>query len=422
MPMQPWFPDAKLGIFLTWGVYAVDGVGESWSFYDKEIPYDRYMAQLHGFTAEAYDPDAWAALCARAGARYAVLTTKHHDGVALWDTAQSDLSVVHRTPAGRDLVGPYAEAMRRQGLKVGLYYSHSDWSHPDYPSLRHSDPTRPWITDNPYTMPPEGQEDPQRWERFLAFHRGQIRELVGYRPDLLWFDGQWERDEHQWRMKELAEELRRLSPQTVLNGRMLGHGDYTTPEQGVPIVRPEGPWELCYTIGDQWGYQPADTAHKSVRELVRVFAETIGHGGNLLLDTGPRADGTIVPEHVARLEGLGDWIARHADAVYPTVAGLPYGHHYGPSMLAQDRRTLFLVCFDPPSAFTELRGVRNAVRRISVVSTGEELGHRTVGGFPGHNVPGVIRIAAPAACDPYATVLALELDGELDLYRGVGHG
>ncbi|WP_327371584.1 alpha-L-fucosidase [Streptomyces sp. NBC_01217] len=423
MTMQPWFPEAKLGIFVHWGIYAVKGVAESWSFFGGDISHQEYMEQLGGFTASRYDPDDWAKLFAGAGARYAVLTAKHHDGVALWDTRQTDLSVVRRSPAARDLVGPFAEALSRQNLRVGLYFSHNDWSHPDYPSVRPAQPHRPWV-DNRRAMPAPGQEDPERWERYLeTVHRGQIRELIQeYRPDLLWFDGAWERDERQWRMKELREEILRLSPRTVLNGRMLGHGDYATAELGVPIRRPDGHWELCYTIGDMWGYQPQDVNHKSVRELVRVFTETIGHGGNLLLNTGPQEDGRIRSEHARRLEGLGRWIRRNQEAVYPTEGGLPYGHHYGPSMLSKDRRTLFLVCFDAPRAFVELRGLRNTVKGVSVLGTGERLGHRVVGGFPSRGVPGVVRIDAPGVCDPYATVLALELDGEVDLYRGHGEG
>ncbi|MBR8745557.1 alpha-L-fucosidase, partial [Nocardiopsis sp. MG754419] len=119
--MQPWFTDAKLGIFIHWGIYAVEGVPESWSFYWGEVPHERYMRQLDGFTASRYDPRAWAELFARAGAKYAVLTARHHDGVALWDTAHGDLNVVRSTPAGHDLIAGYADALREQDLKVGLY-------------------------------------------------------------------------------------------------------------------------------------------------------------------------------------------------------------------------------------------------------------------------------------------------------------
>ncbi|MFJ8885250.1 alpha-L-fucosidase [Streptomyces sp. NPDC102402] len=421
MPMQPWFPDAKLGIFLHYGIYAVDGVPESWSFYDGQVPHEQYMRQLDGFTASAYDPEGWARLFARAGARYAVLTARHHDGVALWDTAHGDLDVVRNTPAGRDLVAGYADALRGQGLKVGLYYSHSDWNHPDYASVVHPEPPNEDVATHPLVTPADGVEDPEAWARYLAYRNAQVGELVSrFRPDLLWFDGEWERSEEQWGMRRLAKQILAGNPETVLNARMLSHGDYATPEQGVPLVAPDGPWELCLTLNDSWGYQHRDRNQKSVRQLVRYFTETIGLGGNLLLAVGPKEDGTIPAEQVRRLEGLGAWIARHERAVYGTVAGLPAGHHYGPSTLSTDRRTVFLVCFDTPNESVALRGLRNRVERVTVLGTGTELAHRVTGGL--HDVPGVLWIDAPepADVDPCATVLAVELDGELGLYRGTG--
>jgi alpha-L-fucosidase len=423
MPMQPWFAETRLGIFVHYGIYAVDGVPESWSFYTGQITREEYMKQLGGFTAAAYDPQQWAGLFRRAGARYAVLTARHHDGVALWDTAQNGLSVARDTPAGRDLVGGWAQALRDHGLKVGLYYSHSDWSHPDYPTVRHPhpDPRQAPVNDSRFSTPEPGAEDPAAWRRFLAYRNAQVRELTTrYRPDLLWFDGEWERSEEQWGIGELADEILAVAPDTVLNARMLSRGDYATPEQGVPLQAPEGPWELCLTVNDSWGYQAHDHRHKSVGQLVRYFTETIAAGGNLLLDVGPREDGTITEEQTARLEGLGAWISRHEDAVHGTVRGLPAGHHYGPSTLSADRRTLYLTCFDAPRETVSVRGLRNAVRRVSVVGTGTELGHHVTGGL--HEVPGALWIDAPAAADldPHATVLAVELDGELDLYRGTG--
>lgn len=419
MPMRPWFRDAKLGIFVHYGIYAVDGVPESWSFYTGQVTYERYMNQRHGFTAAHYDPRAWAALFARAGARYAVLTARHHDGVALWDTGHGDLDVVRHTPAGRDLIGPYVEALREAGLKVGLYYSHSDWSHPDYASVHH--PDRPDLDTSRFVTPPDGTDDPAKWRRYLAYRDGQVRELVTrYRPDLLWFDGEWERAEAQWGIDVLAGQILAVNPDTVLNARMLSRGDYATPEQGLPMVPPDGPWELCLTVNDSWGFQHQDHNHKSVAQLVRYFTETIGMGGNLLLDVGPRADGTITAEQADRLAGLGAWIARHADAVYGTIAGLPPGHHYGPSTVAPDRRTLYLVCFDAPRATVSLRGVRNRITRVTVLGTGQELPCHHTGGLG--EVPGVWWIDAPpaSALDPTATVLAVEVDGELDIYRGTG--
>lgn len=156
MTMQPWFNEAKLGIFVHYGIYSVDGVPESWALFDQVVPHEQYMRQLDGFTAAAFDPSAWAGLFARAGAGYAVLTARHHDGVALWETRLSDLSVVGRTPAGRDLVAEYVSAMRDRGLRAGLYYSHSDWNHPDYASVRHPRPPHPELVDSPYVSPAPG--------------------------------------------------------------------------------------------------------------------------------------------------------------------------------------------------------------------------------------------------------------------------
>ena len=160
----------------------------------------------------------------------------------------------------------------------------------------------------------------------------------------------WDRSEEQWRIPELAALIRSHSPDVVFNARMLSEGDYATPEQGAPIEPPDGPWELCLTINDSWGYQHHDHNHKSLSQLIRYFTETIGGGGNLLLDVGPREDGTIPEPQAERLEGLGEWIRRHSEAVYGTVRGLPAGHHYGPSTLSADRRTVYLTLYDIPRA------------------------------------------------------------------------
>ncbi len=422
--MQDWFLEAKLGIFVHWGIYAVKGVGESWSFYHGSISYEDYMAQCRGFTAKNYDPKEWADLFREAGAKYAVLTTKHHDGVALWDTKMNDLSVVHKTPAGRDLIKPYADALRKAGLRVGLYYSHLDWSHPDYATIWRTDERdkKDQIKRNRFTHP-EGEEDFEAWERFLKFHRGQMKELItNFGPiDLLWFDGDWERDVEQWKFREFREWLDQESPQTILNSRMWGLGDYATPEQGIPIVPPKGPWEFCVTMNRSWGYQPQDTQYKSTEQIIWMFCETIGLGGNMLLDIGPMEDGTIPPEEVERLKGLGAWIRGNEEAIYPTTAGLPRGHFYGPSTLSKDRQTLYLFQFDRPQGPIPVKGLRNKIKEITILKSGTRLKHQKIGGAPWFNIPGLLWIDLPAEdCDSVATVLKLELEGPIDLYREEG--
>jgi alpha-L-fucosidase len=176
-----WFADAKLGIFIHYGVYAVNGIDESWSFHNRKITHADYMKQMKGFTASQFNPELWASLIKESGARYAVITTKHHDGVALWPTKEKHYSVVKNTPAKRDLIKPFYAALDRQGIKRGAYYSLIDWSYPDYPGFL-KDSSRYKIAD-----------DPLRWKRFQKFNEAQINELnTAYKPDLWWFDGDWE--------------------------------------------------------------------------------------------------------------------------------------------------------------------------------------------------------------------------------------
>lgn len=256
-----WFSDAKFGIFIHWGIYAVDGITESWSFFDGYVSYPDYMKQLKGFTASHYDPQAWADLIRASGAKYAVLTAKHHDGVALWDTKQG-LNVVKDTPAHRDLVAPFVAALRKDGLKVGLYFSLIDWSSPLYPGF-----TR---TESRYRI----KDDPARWQRFVTYYQDQVHDLTRrYHPDLYWFDGDWEHTAAEWHARQLHDWIMAHNPDAIINGRLPGYGDYGTPEQGVPITRPPYKyWELCLTLNNSWGWQPNDKHFKTPYEVIRILS------------------------------------------------------------------------------------------------------------------------------------------------------
>ena len=421
--MQPWFPDAKLGIFIHYGIYAVEGIAESWSMFNGSVTPEVYWSQLDGFTASNYHPIQWADLFAKAGATYAVLTTKHHDGVALWDTKQNGRSVVKDTPAGRDLITPFANALRAKGLKVGFYFSHLDWSQPDYPSVRSTE-CHYANYDNRFAFPEEGKEDPAAWERFLEFHRAQLTELcTEFGPiDLLWFDGDWERDERQWKMKELRDYLHSMQPDVIINSRMLGYGDYATPEQGQPVAAPDGVWEFCMTVNDSWGYQKQDKNEKSVKRLIRIFAETIGMGGNLLLDVGPTEDGAITPVQTERLLGLGRWVHKHNEAIFGSVAGLPAGLFYGASTLSKDGSTLYLMQFDAPREFVNIRGIVNNVKSVSVVGTDQKLEFEKGVKDEWMMVPSDLEIKIPDGFvpDEDCTVYRVELEGSLKINMGKG--
>ncbi len=400
-----WFAEAKLGIFIHWGIYAVNGIDESWSFYNGYISYPDYMKQLDGFTAANYEPARWADLIAGSGARYAVLTSKHHDGVALWDTEFSELDVVGKTPAGRDLITPYMKAIRKKGLKAGLYFSQLDWSHPDYPHFTREDKRY--------------ESDSARWERFLEFNRNQLLELCNsFKPDLIWFDGDWDYSAEQWNAKELSGAVRECNPEVILNSRINGYGDYGTPEQGVPIHRPADTyWELCMTMNDSWGYQGNDNNYKSTNQVIRIFSDVIGMGGNLLLDIGPMADGTIPAEQVEIMEGLGRWTAKHKDAIYGTTAGLPPGYFNGPSTLSLDSTMLYLFMEYAPRGPVLVKGIRNKINRIWVEGNGTKLDWDIKMKQYWSPVPALLYIDVPDdALDEEVTVISILLEGKLDIY------
>ncbi len=451
-----WFKEAKLGIFIHWGIYAVNGVSESWSFFNNYLPYEEYMKQAEGFTASKYDPKKWVDLIQESGARYAVIseswsffnnylpyeeymkqaegftaskydpkkwvdliqesgaryaviTTKHHDGVALWNTKAGDLSMVKSTPAKRDVLAPFVEEVRKHDLKLGFYYSLLDWSHPDYPNK-----TR---TEVRY------KDDPERWNRFVKFNFAQLSELnKTWKPDLYWFDGDWEQSAERWNSKGIVDLLRSDNPNVIINSRIQGYGDYATPEQGVPVVRPQDKyWELCMTMNDSWGYQHSDSNYKTPQILLRTFVDCLSMGGNLLLDIGPKEDGTIPDEQVAILKEFGRWINKHKEAVYETRAGIPAEHFQGYTTLNEAGDILYLYLPYRPNGPIEVKGLMNKVNRVWVVGNGTMLPYKVHNKNYWSEVPGNLYIDVPERVqDENITVIAVLLDGPVKLYRGVG--
>ena len=483
-PKMQWFADAKLGIFIHWGIYAVEGTSESWSFHSRNTTYPYYMGQLKGFTAEKYNPKAWAALIKESGAQYAVITTQHHDGVALWNTqqltpntpwslgaseplklqkpslwnAKLPLSVVAQSPAKRDVIAPFAVALREEGLKFGAYYSLLDWSHNDYPGF--------FKDQGRYKL----AEDTVRWQRFLRFMHAQIGELsTQFQPDLFWFDGDWEHSNAEWNAPKIRQDILTANPNAIMNGRLQGYGDYATPEQNMPISRPmrmglDGKahstlWELCMTSNDNWGWRPNDTLMKTSNEVIRIFSECLGMGGNLLLDIGPKADGSITAEQTKLLRDLGRWTSKHAEAIYGSLAGLPGGHFYGPSTMSKDSTILYLFLtqvqgvprddkYLEEEALEEainevlgkagedaieidggsgmkcslmVKGLRNEIVSAEVMGVEGKLNPKVVGKISWSSVPGTVFMEVPVdALDSDVTVLKLKLNGPLRLYNGAG--
>lgn len=422
--MNEWFKKAKLGLFIHYGIYAVKGVAESWSFYNGKISYEDYMAQAEGFSASKLDMKNWAELAVEAGAKYAVFTTKHHDGMALFDTKYSDLNILKQTPVKRDLVAEYVDAFREKGIKIGLYYSLIDWSHPDYPSVYQGGVIPEDKSQcNHFSSPKDGVQDEKRWENFLEFDRNQLKELLtNYgNVDLLWFDGDWERSAEQWGLPEFKDYLLSFNKDIIINSRLAGYGDYLTPEQGLPVKRPEGEWEFCTTINDSWGYQQDDNHYKSPGQVIRIFVDTITMGGNLLLDIGPREDGSVDERQINVLRELGSFIRENEEAIYDTQAGLPFNYFAGGSTVSEDGKTLYLFVYDIPREAICIKGLCNKIESVKILSTGKELTHDVQGGAAWFNIPGLTWISLnPADCGKYMTVLKVELDSPLTLYSGEG--
>lgn len=362
----------------------------------QHIDVDEYESLAYKFKAENYNPEEWARMAKEAGARYAVLTTKHHDGYCLFDTSTTNYSAP-KTGPGRDLVKPYVEAFRNHGLKVGLYWSLIDWHDPDFATI----PIRKLVASPKYAF----KHDPARWNNFLVRAYEQVRELLtNYgRIDLFWFDVSGWLGADRWMSTELYSMMLNLQPHIVVNNRLPGVGDYTTPEQNIPLRAPDGWWETCMTMNNQWGYHPDPLQYKSPRRLLRTLAEIAGKGGNLLLAVGPMSDGTFPNEAVERLRTIGSWMSHSSEAIYDTVAGPDPMCFYGP-MTRRDN-TLYLHILDPPREEIEVRGIDGDIAGTYLLKTGEELDACKQMGRVYINLP-------EEKCDEYNTVVALKYKEE----------
>lgn len=434
VPGGEWFVGAGFGLFVHWDHASQQGIEISWPLVGGaalpgavddggQVTVAEYEASAATFNPVRWDPRALGRLARRAGAQYVVFTARHHAGYSMFHTAWSDFGIAS-SPYKADITGGLIEALRAEGLRVGIYLSLPDWHHPDYPAF--CDEDRPYAREH---WPDAGLEEnlgrpvredrhrrasPEQWDRYKAYLRFQLTELLSnYGPvDLLWFDGEWERSPEEWDAAGLRTLIKQLQPGVLINERLPGQGDYKTPEQALPAEAPDGPWELCLTIGDMWAWRSEDTRHKSVHALVRTLAEVVSRGGNLLLNIGPRGDGTISPAQAQRLEGIATWMERHQESVIgvsPT-AGIDF---YGPTTARPG--TIYLHLVMRPVEDIVVRGIPvRRVARVRLLSTGEELAHRA--GFDVHEVSahdaepvGELRIAAPSPSGAAVDVVAIDI-------------
>jgi len=327
-----WFREARFGMFIHWGLYAIPAGAwkdrtdhAEWILTTAQIPVDQYESFRDQFNPVQFNAQEWVSMARDAGMKYITITTKHHDGFCLFDSAHTDYDVMS-TPFQRDIMAELASACAAQEMKMCWYHSIMDWHHPDYL------PRRSWES-----RPAEGA----KFERYEEYLHAQVTELLTkYGPiGVMWFDGEWE---HTWLHEHgLALEAlcRKVHPSVIINNRvdkgrggMAGMtqqgfaGDFGTPEQEIPETGLPGvDWESCITMNGNWGFNAADTRWKSTTDLIRMLVDIVSKGGNLLLNVGPRADGTFPPEAVERLKGIGDWMEHYGTAIHGTTAS-PFKH------------------------------------------------------------------------------------------------
>jgi alpha-L-fucosidase len=421
-----WYQEARFGMFIHFGLYSIPARGEWLRSYEK-VSIEDYQQYFDEFDPVNYDPVAWAKAAKQAGMRYAVLTSKHHDGFCLFDSKYTDYKATN-TKAGRDLVREYVEAFRAEGIKVGLYYSIFDWHHPDFPAF--GDKHHPMRDNEAW----RGKK--HDFDNYLRYMHAQVEELMtGYgQIDLLWFDFSY--DDlwgEAWRAGDLVRMIRRHQPQIIINNRLevsgegfgslldehpnLYSGDYVSPEQIIPpngIVNYQGEpvaWEACVTMNNNWGFHATDRFYKPAIMLIRKLVECVSKGGNMLLNVGPTAKGEFPPEATKILEEIGRWMHYHHDSIYGCGIADIQKPDFG--RVTRKGNKLYYHVFDNPVGYLPLTGLKaEQIKSVRLLSTGHELPIER--DWITNNYPDIVFVSFgpdPVPPDETDTVVVVELKG-----------
>ncbi len=402
---REWFQDARLGMFVHWGVYSLLADGE-WVMNNKKIPVADYEKLPAMFNPIEFNAAEWVSLAKAAGMKYITITSKHHDGFAMFDSKTSDYNIVARTPYKKDVLKALAEECRRQGLKLFFYYSQLDWHHPDYfPRGRTGQDT--------------GRSNQGDWPRYLDYMDAQLRELLTNYGDVagIWFDGWWDRPDADWRLDRTYSMIHQLQPRALIGSnhhRRPNPGeDFQMFEKDLPGGRTSGfnqdsevgelPLETCETMNGAWGFNLTDRRYKSTRDLVRYIVRAAGANANFLMNVGPMPNGRIQPEFVTRLQEVGAWMAKNGEAIYGTRGGPIAPHAWGATTKKGNR--VYVHVLDWPDTSLLLTPLPSAVRSARLLAGGRPVEFKS-GDF------GVVLTLPKDAVDPIDTIVVLELDAK----------
>jgi alpha-L-fucosidase len=388
-----WFVKDRFGLFIHWGIYALPARHE-WVKNREEIPDEEYEKYFRYFDPDLYDPALWAKAAAGAGMKYFVVTTKHHDGFCLWDSALTDYKATN-TPYGKDLIAPMVTAFRGENMRVGFYHSLIDWHHPEFP------------VDMLHPMRNHG--DAAQWNKtrdvskYAAYLHGQVEELLSNygQIDVMWFDfsysqAKWARDERyrgkgkaDWQSEKLIEIVRGCQPNIILNDRTEIPQDIKTPEQfqpqgwvkvdGKPVV-----WEACHTFSGSWGYHRDEMTWKSPKQLIGLLVNSVSCGGNLLMNVGPTGRGEFDERALSALEVYGVWMRRHSRSIYGCTMSefdAPSGCRY-----TQNGKRLYCHVFDWPFRHLHLPELSGKVEYAQLLNDASEVKFKDAGSMEFHGM------------------------------------
>jgi alpha-L-fucosidase len=378
-----WWHEARFGMFIHWGLYSVLGRHE-WAMEEEGIPIAEYQLLANRFTPPPNAARAWARLAKQAGQKYMVMTTKHHEGFCHFNTRYTDYCAPKQA-CGRDLVKEFVEAVRGEGLRVGFYHSLMDWHHPDGARCLHDEAAR---------------------RRFVDYVHGEIRELMtNYgKIDVLWYDVDWPLNAAHWESEKMNKMVFELQPDIIVNNRNGLPGDFSTPEQEISAAEGGRAWESCMTMNDSWGYQAADDAWKTPKQIVRNLALCARDGGNYLLNIGPRADGSIPEDSVGILTAVGRWMERNGQTIYQTEPCRVHASEF--AGFTRKGNTLYMHVHFWPGETVALGGLVNKVLSAKLFATGQPVE------FEQEQFRVRFKGLPKSAPDDPVTVLAIECDSE----------